>query len=273
MFNGSVHGATLTKESASVVIEVITSVQALATTFLEIEDSGERARSGEDWLVRTGAIHALIEMARSNDGLPKDNLAAVRRHWLKDAGALEDGVREVGEMIEDAQNETETDEDDGWDELGIEPSQPLTEEELKRTKKVLSVLRLCNLLHQKVITEILSTSSSTWANSVLDELAPLSPALLSACDELVSTLDSPQEADSVKTELDALKGVIDRIRDRLSLLYNHPDSTALLDGVSLNQTIPTNRRNPMEKWFNTCFDQILKAIQLAAGPSNVGTES
>lgn len=137
MFNDSIHGATLTREMVSVVIDVMTAVQALAATFLEIEESS--SRTGDDYLVRAGAVHSLIEMARSSDGLPKDNLTAVRRCWLKDAGTLEDGVREVGEMIENAQNgtnETEIDDDDGWDELGIEPSQPLTDEELKRTKKV-----------------------------------------------------------------------------------------------------------------------------------------
>lgn len=135
--------------------------------------------------------------------------------------------------------------------------------------KVLSVLRLCNLLHQKVITEILSPAS-TLANSVLDDLTPLSPALLSASDELVSTLDSPQDVDSITTELDALKAIVDRIRATLLLLFNQPESlTAPFSGVSLNEATPPNHRNPIEKWFNTCFEQIHKAIQLAAGPSNV----
>jgi len=120
-----------------------------------------------------------------------------------------------------------------------------------------------------VITEILSPASPL-VNSVLDDLTPLSPALLSASDELVSTLDSPQDVDSITTELHALKAIVDRIRATLLLLFNQPESlTAPFSGVSLNETTPSNHRNPIEKWFNTCFDQIHIAIQLAAGPSNV----
>ncbi|KAJ4487957.1 hypothetical protein J3R30DRAFT_3432406 [Lentinula aciculospora] len=268
LFNATIHGATLVKEVLSVAINVVETVQTLATVFLEIEDSGERSRSADEYLMRTGAVHCVIEIARSEDGLPEDNLTAVRRHWLKDAGALQDGVREVGDMIEDAQAEIDTDCEDGWNELGIEPSKPLTDKELKIAKKVLTVLRLCNLLHQKVISDILRTTDSL-SNSFLDNLASSSPALLSTSDELISTLDSPQDPDSITTELNVLKGVIDGIRTHLSILDNQPNSLAVSrKGTFLNEvSVPTNP-NSRGKWFKSCFDQLTKAINSVLEAAN-----
>lgn len=137
MFDASVHGTTLAKEVASVAIDVVETVQTLATVFLQIEGSSERPRTGDEYLVRTGAVHSVIDIARhAEDGLSENNLTAVRRLWFKDAGALEDGVREVVEMIEDVQSGITTESEDGWDELGLEPSQPLSEQELKVAQKV-----------------------------------------------------------------------------------------------------------------------------------------
>jgi len=235
-------------------------VQALTTTFLEIEE-GKRQRSGDEYLVRTGAVHSLIEMARSGNILPKDNLTAVRHVWTEDAGALADGVREVGDMIEDSQSETDIiDEEDGWDELGIEPNKPLTEEELERAKKVLIVLRLCNILHKKVVSDILSASSSL-SNSDLDSIAPLSSAMLSASDELISALDSPQDFEYIMDELNALKDVIDAIRSRLNQFNSLVN---LIENSSLNdpEVLPSTSQSSREKWFKGCFDQIAKAIQM-----------
>ncbi|KAJ3814252.1 hypothetical protein F5876DRAFT_33301 [Lentinula aff. lateritia] len=269
MFDASVHGATLSKEVASVAIDVVETVQTLTTVFLEIEGSSERSRTGDEYLVRTGAVHSIIDIARhAEDGLSENNLTAVRRLWFKDAGALEDGVREVVEMIEDVQSGITTEYEDGWDELGLEPSQPLTEQELKVAQKVLIVLRLCNILHQRVISDILSTPT-LLSNSSLDDLAPLSPALLGTVDELISALDSPQDLDSVATELNMLRGVVDEIRNRLSVLNNQPVSlVTLLQKTSLNEVTVSTNRNSGDGWFNACFDQIAKAIHSAAEASN-----
>ncbi|KAJ3919144.1 hypothetical protein F5877DRAFT_78367 [Lentinula edodes] len=264
MFDASVHGATLAKEVASVAIDVVETVQTLTTVFLQIEGSSERSRTGDEYLVRTGAVHSVIDIARhAEDGLSENNLTAVRRLWFKDAGALEDGVREVVEMIEDVQSGITTESEDGWDELGLEPSQPLTEQELKVAQKV-------NILNpfQKVISDILSTPT-LLSNSSLDDLAPLSPALLGTVDELICALDSPQDLDSVTTELNMLKGVIDDIRNRLSVLNNQPVSlVTLLQKTSLNEVTVSTNRNSRDGWFNACFDQITKAIHSAAEASN-----
>ncbi|KAF5391385.1 hypothetical protein D9757_001894 [Collybiopsis confluens] len=266
MFSPSEHGATLTKEMLSIATNLTSAVGALASTLLEIERSGQT--SGGDYLVRTGTVHDIIETTRSKDGLSIDNLIAVRRIWQQDIGPLEDGIREVEEMLQDAQSEANPEEDDGWDELGIGPSKPLTEEESKRAAKVLNVLRLCNVLHKKVISDVLSGPPSSLSNNFLDKLASLSPTLLSTSDELISTLDSPHDVNSITAELSAVQRIVDDIRNLLSSLKTDPDLNALtgqLAGTSLTEkaAVPTNR-NPREKWLNACFDQITKAVQLAA---------
>ncbi|KAJ3725955.1 hypothetical protein C8R42DRAFT_422190 [Lentinula raphanica] len=261
MFNTSAHGSVLVKTVKVVAIEVIESVQDLAILFFEIEGSGERSRSGDDYLVKTGAVHSIIDLARREDGLPRDNLTAVRRHWSKDTGGLEDGIKEVGEMIEDAQSDKDFDFEDGWEELGIEPSKPLTGQEMEVAKKVLIVLRLCSLLHGKVISDILSSQTSL-PNTFLDDLAAISPALLSSSDELISTLDSPQDMDCVRTELMVLQRVIDDIRNQLATLNNEPNTLAAVHkDTSPDEVSVSANRSLRERWFNGCFYQIARAIQ------------
>lgn len=84
-------------------------------------------------MVRTGTVHDLIENAK---GISKDNIAAVRRKWIENRGSLEDGFREVGEMIEDEAEDNNDDGDDGWDELGFGKGSKMSTDELERTKKV-----------------------------------------------------------------------------------------------------------------------------------------
>lgn len=97
--------------------------------------------AGEDYLVRTGTVHDLVEKARRD--LPADNLAAVKKRWKADRGMLEDSLEEINAMIEEAaQSEQDDldgdgdDIDDEWDELGFGASKKMSETELERTKKV-----------------------------------------------------------------------------------------------------------------------------------------
>lgn len=93
--------------------------------------------AGEDYLIRTGTVHDMIEKARRE--FPADNAAAVRKRWEADKGMLEDSLEEINGMIEDDQGEDDVggDELDGeWDELGFGPTKKMTEVELERAKKV-----------------------------------------------------------------------------------------------------------------------------------------
>ena len=143
MFDPNVHGATLTKEVLQIVQDVIEAIRALIQTFLALQTNagGGSGQAGEEYMVRTGTLHNLINTAKSAKGISKDNHGAVRKKWMDDRGSLEDGFREVGEMIEEAEGNGEEDEDefadeDGWDELGLGKGRKMEPDELERTKMV-----------------------------------------------------------------------------------------------------------------------------------------
>jgi hypothetical protein len=145
LFNPTIHGATLTREIASVVKDVIESVRSLVLAFTGIESNGTRGagKGWDEYMVRTGTVHDLIDKARGEDGLPKNNIDAVRKKWTQDKDSLDDGLRELGEMIEEAKASGEERGDrieDGWDELGISPRMGMTKEELERSRTVRSFL-------------------------------------------------------------------------------------------------------------------------------------
>lgn len=129
------YGTTLRREVQGTVREIIESVRELVHTFLRPNTSDSKR---DEYLVRTGEIHDLIQRARN--GMSKNNLAAVRKMWDLDRSALEDGFREVGKMIEEEEGEENAEElgfDDGWGELGLhESGKKMNKEELKRTKDV-----------------------------------------------------------------------------------------------------------------------------------------
>lgn len=138
LFDADVHGTTLRKEVATTVQDVIEAIRALVQTFLALQTNAGRGtgKAGEEYMVRTGGVHDLIEKAK---GVSTDNIGAVRKKWAEDRGSLEDGFREVGEMIEEAEGEgDEEDEfgDDGWDEIGLGKGSKMDADELARTKKV-----------------------------------------------------------------------------------------------------------------------------------------
>ena len=94
--------------------------------------------AGEDYLVRTGTVHDMVEKARRE--LPADNIAAVKKRWKADRGMLEDSLEEINAMVEDAgegdDDVNEDDLDDEWDELGFGSTKKMSDDELERTKKV-----------------------------------------------------------------------------------------------------------------------------------------
>lgn len=120
-------------------------MSSLADTFIE--------NGGEEYLVRTGTVHDLVEKARRE--IPADNLAAVKGRWTADRGMLEDSLEEIISMLEGG-DEDDMDTggfDDEWDELGFGSSKKMSEIELERTRKVCisHIFRTC-----------LRDTQSTW---------------------------------------------------------------------------------------------------------------
>ena len=93
--------------------------------------------TGEDYLVRTGAVHDAVDKARRE--LPADNLTAVKKRWEADRDLMADSLEEINAMLEDddaEENDLDGEELDEWDELGFGSTKKMSEVELERTRKV-----------------------------------------------------------------------------------------------------------------------------------------
>jgi hypothetical protein len=141
LFHPAEHGETLRNEVQDTAQVLIEAVRDLLQTFLPQCANNRSPRSlgqpGEEYLVRTGAVHEIIQNARK--GLSMDNLDAMRKKWTLDGGVLDDGLREVGQMIEDQEGDLDCDqvEDGGWEELDLGGlGKKMDSNELERTRKV-----------------------------------------------------------------------------------------------------------------------------------------
>ncbi|KAK0210751.1 hypothetical protein DFS33DRAFT_1378734 [Desarmillaria ectypa] len=254
-----IHGATLVREFNDICRDVTNSVKSL----LVILDASEARvlESGDKYLVKTGELHHLIDKARSpsGDGLSVDNLSAVRKKWQQDSGPLDDGLKELNDMIKYGMEEGEDDEGDGWDELGLESMKCLSEKELERTKQVHTIIRLSTLLHKRILRDfLLPSSSSTLPISDLDKLVPCSSALLSASDDLISSFYPPQDPPAIAAEFNIFQECLDRIKSLVDALVDGQTLQTQFDTLSVtgNNSTPT-----LTKWYKTCFEQIQKTSQ------------
>ncbi|CCM04584.1 uncharacterized protein FIBRA_06765 [Fibroporia radiculosa] len=257
-------GTTLASEARSFAKNVCEAVEVLAASFLE---------GGEDYLVRTGAVHDLIEKAKGD--LSQDNCAAVRRRWVSDRGMLEDTYGEVTAMITDADAGGEDPDrydfdDDELDELGLGSSKKMSVVELERTKKVQPLLRFTTLLHKRVQIDILSHRpvdlDSPDRSKGLDILPDHSHALLLASEELVAALYAPQDPATLSSAIPPLVESVHKLRDTLlegDLLPPAQDSDqALATAISVltvgggSSKAQGKKSTDVRKWFETCFEQI-----------------
>ena len=127
--------ATMLKEYTSLVQTVIGAVEYLAQTFLD----STGGTVSEEYLVRTGTVHDLIDMARRPGSLSLTSRDAVRKRWQQNHESIVDGAEEIQQVCRPASSEDpEADDfiDDGWEELGINPTEKLSPTELERTEKV-----------------------------------------------------------------------------------------------------------------------------------------
>jgi hypothetical protein len=132
LINDVTHGKTLRAEAIDLVTDVLLSLNALVNTFLSIATD---SAPNDDYLIRTGTIHNLIDNARSSSGLSPDNLQAVKKKWNSDRKTLEDAYEELSQMSESVEADDFL-EDDEWDELGLN-TKKLSPEEVERVKKVI----------------------------------------------------------------------------------------------------------------------------------------
>ncbi|KAI6150769.1 hypothetical protein BKA82DRAFT_4119523 [Pisolithus tinctorius] len=281
LLNEVQYGATFIKDTTNLVKGILESLRDLVQTFIDLaarDLPSISGTTGEEYLVRTAALHDLVTTAQGPNGIPKDNRSAVRQHWSVDKATLEDGLAEVSRMIEEAERddashpaEEEEDDDDGWDELGLGTNASLNKDELSRAKSVYPILRLTTLLHKRVFLDVISsTCTAPVSNVAYDSLLEQSHSLLEASDELVATLYSPQDPDSVCKEVAALMTVVAALRTRLQAFFPVDDGLdaqikqlSVQDGPS-----PKSSKSVGKKWFDTCFDQISRLSANFISPSD-----
>ena len=153
--------ATIMKEYTSLVQNVIGAVESLAQMFL-----GSTVTATEEYLVRTGTIHDLIDMARKPGGLSMTSRDAVRKRWLQNHESISDGAEEIQQICSPKDTEGDDLIDDGWGELGIN-SIELSPSELDRTEKVgSSSSPSLNNGHSQFTIHLLGTSSYQACSTV-----------------------------------------------------------------------------------------------------------
>jgi len=87
-----------------------------------------------------------------------------------------------------------------------------------------------------------------------DKLAALSGRLLTASDDLISSMYSPQHLDNVTSYLHSFLAVSQDLREIILLPHENPLEEQM-DVLSLaDQSLEKTR-----KWFTTCFNQIEKS--------------
>jgi cyclin-D1-binding protein 1 len=239
-------------------------------------------------LYLTGSLHELIDHSRGSDELSKDNLQAVRKKWLQDRSVLDDGYRELSELLTsiEADNDSFNDEDlDGQDCLVLE-SVPLTTEETERVKKVristsrsrylkLSgtqvqrYIRITNLFHERVCVDLLKPSALEVTSppnfiSTLDKISHQSTQFVSITDEIISCLHSPQDPKAISTSLQSLREVVVALQQLLiqSNLLSKPKEQCLESQIE-SRTVGGSKAGQKKvkdtrKWFDTCIDQVDK---------------
>lgn len=123
--------ATILKEYTSLAKTVIEAVESLAQMFLD----SAKVTATEEYLVRTGTVHNLIDMARKPGGLSLTSRDAVRKMWMQNHESIVDGAEEI-QRISSSEDPEGDFIDDGWEELGINSTIKLSPAELDRTEKV-----------------------------------------------------------------------------------------------------------------------------------------
>lgn len=238
-------------------------------------------------LYLTGSLHELIDHSRGPDGLSKDNLQAVRKKWSQDRSVLEDGYRELSELlISDGVDSYPFNEDsDDQDGLILE-SVPLTAKETQRVKKVCTstscsrylkpsgiqvqtYIRVTNLFHKRVYDDLLKpppieVSPPPNLGSALDKISHQSARFVSTTDDIISCLHSPQDPKEISASVQNLREVattLQRLLIKNDLLPKprEQNSESQIESMTVGGSKSNQEKaRDTRKWFDTCIDQVDK---------------
>lgn len=151
-------------------------------------------------LSRTAAVWEACDEASKT--LPMDNVAAVRTRWAQRRALMEDGEREMSEeaKVQPSGNSTAAEQDD---EFGLSTLGGLDERDRQLLGKVLPLIRLGRLLHDRT-GELCLTDGEALKLDV-DELDECAEAVATAQDDLVAAVlydERPEREDDEDEEND-----------------------------------------------------------------------
>jgi len=118
---------------------------------------------------------------------------------------------------------------------------------------VQALVKLTNLLHERIQRDLLSPGSPVQSDALLDRLAKFSSTLLVASDNLISSLYPPHQALNISLHL---REYLDLFEELNASLLPSPKLEEQLTALSLTGDAGNIKTT---KWFTTCFIQITKA--------------
>ncbi|KEP48962.1 Grap2/cyclin-D-interacting protein [Rhizoctonia solani 123E] len=252
-----VSGPTIRSEATWAAEEVINCIQTYLISFTRSKASATPPEEAKTTLMlRVGSIHNTIDRIKTSFSV--DNRVAVIKRWQSDASHLDDAMREVKEMIEEAESDNpekdENDFDDGWGEILDGPVSKLAVHEVEAAKKVMLILRMVALLHKRILSRIISPTIDRPVE--LEQLLAFSTSLAAGVDDTAASLWSPQDSQQIAGRTTAIQKKIQDLRGFLT-------SSEILP--SEPQEVERNASSHIDKkdteWFHMCFAQIDKAVK------------
>ena len=278
-------GSTLRAEVVGLASDVLQATKGLIDHCALITDGvtpPQKLKAAHLYLA--GSLHQLIDHSRGPGGLSENNLQAVRKRWSQDRSVLEDGYRELSELLVPV----EVDDGEDFDEDGLVlDSAPLTAEETERVKKVCNsipcscfiklngaqiqrYIRVTSLLHERVYLDLLEpsaleiASSSPTFVSTLDKISRQSARFVSSTDEIISCLHSPQDPKAISGNLKGLgevTSILQSLLDQGNFLPNPKEQSleSQMESTTIQASeVAQKKAKGTRRWFDTCLAQIDK---------------
>ncbi|CAE6466782.1 unnamed protein product [Rhizoctonia solani] len=256
----TVSGPTIRSEAVWASEEVIDCIQTYLISFTRFKATeASPAESEAALMLRVGSIHNTIDRIKAS--FSADNRSAVVKRWQSDASHIDDAMREVKEMIEEAEGgdladpeKSEDDFDDGWGEIMDDQASKLDTHELEAAKKVMLILRMVSLLHKRILSRIISRAVE--GSLELEQLLAFSTGLASGVDDIAASLWSPQDPQQISNRAAEIQKRALALRKILRTSGIIPPETEATDRNT------SSRVDKKEiEWFHMCFAQIDKAIK------------
>jgi len=119
---------------------------------------------------------------------------------------------------------------------------------------VQAVIKLVVLLHKRVLRDVLSPDAPECDDPTYDALVALSTNLLTASDDLISSMYAPQQLPNVSHCLQSLRDVIKDLQR--TLFHSQNNQLSMEEQLSALEISPQLGSDKSRKWFKTCFEQV-----------------